>query len=607
LIKLKKNMNKIISILILSALVVGCSATEKVITSDSTVNKESNEYAKASAMEHFVNGSTAELKGDYANAIIEYFEALNFDTTAGIYYAVAKNYLYLNKLSSALKYSKLSIRLDSTETGYYDLLSDIYYQAHEPDSSVTALEKVLQLDSTNVETYYKLARIYEDNKPLKAVETYENLIKIIGPEWNVLLHVSELYEKLGYYDKASASLEQLMAIDPSNLSLQKLAIDFYDRTKEYANAIRMLDDIIELRPDDFDARERKAQILLKQNKWDEAAGQYEYFLNQKDISLDTKIRIGASYFAKAITDTTLLPFAKKFFTTIDQDTTYWQVKLYLGAIAISQRDDSTAIKNFKYVTENARWKADAWIQLGGLYFDNHRYEEAEKLMTEALEFFPNEFAVNLILGLSKAQQNKYDDAVTYLKTAIDINSSDPTALSAYGFTLNQLNRNEEAIEYLNRALILQPDDVNLMGTLGLIYNSLKKFEQSDSVYEKALKIDPQNALVNNNYAYSLSERDLQLERALEMVKISIKADSLNSSYLDTIGWVYFKLNDYDKAKLYVEKAMDVGGENAVMLEHLGDILYKMGQQTKAKEVWQEALKLDSKNDLLKQKIETGLI
>ena len=600
-------MKKILTLLVLLIIIVGCSDTEQVSNLTGNVNPVQDEYAKSKALDHFINGSVSEAKGDYANAIIEYLEALNYDTSAGIYYSVAKNYLYLNKLSSALKYAKLSIKYDSTETGYYDLLSDIFYQANETDSSVTALQKILELDSTNVETYYKLARIYEDKKPLKAVETYENLMKIIGPEWNVLLHVSELYEKLGYYDKASASLEQLLAIDPSNLSLQKLAIDFYERTEEYSNAIRMLDEIIELRPDDLDAREKKAQILLKQNKWDEAAEQYEYFLNRKDIPLDSKIRIGVSYFAKAITDSAMLPFAKKFFTTMDKDTSYWQIKLYLGAIAISQKDDSTAIKNFKFVTENARWKADAWIQLGGLYFDNHRYEEAEKLMTEALELFPNEFAVNLILGLSKAQQNKYDDAAKYLKTAIDINSSDPTALSAYGYTLNQLNRNEEAIEYLSRALVLQPNDVNLMGTLGLIYNSLKKFEQSDSVYENALKIDPQNALVNNNYAYSLSERDLQLERALEMVKISIKADSLNSSYLDTIGWVYFKLNDYDKAKFYIEKAIDVGGENAVMLEHLGDILYKMGQQTKAKEKWQEALKLDSKNDKLKQKIDTGLI
>ena len=114
-------------------------------------------------------------------------------------------------------------------------------------------------------------------------------------------------------------------------------------------------------------------------------------------------------------------------------------------------------------------------------------------------------------------------------------------------------------------------------------------------------------LINNNYAYSLSERGLQLERALQMVTISIEADSLNSSYLDTIGWIYYMLGKYEPAKIYIEKAIEVGGENSVMLDHLGDILYKMGEENQAVEIWRKALNLDSSNDLLKQKVETGSI
>jgi Tfp pilus assembly protein PilF len=131
--------------------------------------------------------------------------------------------------------------------------------------------------------------------------------------------------------------------------------------------------------------------------------------------------------------------------------------------------------------------------------------------------------------------------------------------------------------------------------------------QSDSLYEKALQLDPENALVNNNYAYSLSERGLQLERALEMVKISLKADSLNSSYLDTIGWIYFKLGQYDLALKYIEEAIKVGGENAVMLEHLGDILFKQGSNAQALEMWKKALELDSSNEILIQKVKSGVI
>jgi len=157
------------------------------------------------------------------------------------------------------------------------------------------------------------------------------------------------------------------------------------------------------------------------------------------------------------------------------------------------------------------------------------------------------------------------------------------------------------------ALRINPNDVNLLGQLGLSYNNLKYWTQSDSAYERALEIDPENALINNNYAYSLSERGLQLERALNMVNLALDADSMNSSYLDTKGWIYFKLENYESAKEYIEKAIEVGGENAVMLEHLGDILFMNGNQSQAVEIWKKALEMDSDNETLIQKVETGVI
>jgi len=442
---------------------------------------------------------------------------------------------------------------------------------------------------------------------LLAIKIYEDLTKIIGPDWNVLLHISELYEKVGYSEEATKSLEKLRSLDPSNLALQKLIIDFYQRNQKYDEAIIMLDDIIELRPDDLDAREQKALIFIAQNKWEEAAEQYNYFLNQPSVPLEIKISIGASYFAKAVTDSSIMPLAKEFFETIDRDTSDWLVELYLGAIAISQREDSVAIENFKYVTENASWNVEAWVRLGGLYFDNRKYEEAEKLMTEAIQSFPHEYAVNLILGLSLAQQGKNNLAKDYLKKSTEINPQDVNSLSAYGFTLSQLNENEEAAKYLERALVLEPDNVNLLAQLGLIYNNMNKMVESDSLYERALRLEPENALVNNNYAYSLSERGLQLERALQMVKISIEADALNSSYLDTIGWVYYKLGEYDKALPFIQQAIEVGGESSIMLEHLGDILFMQGSRDQALEMWRKALELDSANENLIQKVKTGVI
>ena len=588
----------------------GCSSSKEItqnkIETKSEIDRAEKDYKKK-AMDHFINGSIAETKGDFATAVLEFQDALNLDPSAGVYYALGKNYYNLNKLSLAIQNSRKAIELNPYQKEYFILLSNVYSTARQFDSAAVTLENALRLDSMDVELYYKLARLYETSKPLKAIETYEKVTAIIGPDWNVLIRVAELYEKLGNLDAAVSSIEKLVSLDPANVSLQKILIDFYQKSNKIDKSLEVANDILELTPDDLDTRERKAQILISQGKWELAADEYNYILKQKDVPLDIKIRIGASYFNRSLKDSSLTKVTKDFFQTIDKDTVDWQVKMFLGAVAINEKRDSAAIEYFKVVTDLARWNVDAWIRLGGLYFDNKKYEEAVKVMDEAIELFPDDFTTNLILGLSLAQLDKHSDAKPYLKKSVELNPNDLNSLSAYAYTLSQLKENDLAVNYLRQALTIKPDDVNLLGTLGLIYDAMEKWIECDSVYEHALQIDSQNALVNNNYAYSLSERGERLKEALRMAEIAIAADPDNTSYLDTIGWVHFKLGNYRDAKNYLEKAIEIGGERAVMLDHLGDVMFKLGDTHEAKLLWQKAFDLDNTNVTLKSKIDKGEI
>ncbi len=579
-------------------------ATVKKATSS---HSESETQNKDEALDHFINGSVLETKGEYAEAILEFQDALRLDPAAGVYYALAKNYMIINKIPLALQNSKKAIELSPEKVEYYDLLSDIFSAAHQYDSSAAVLEKIIQLDSTQINSYYKLARIYENSKPLQAIAIYNKITEIVGPDWNILIRVAELHENLGNYDEAADALEKLLTIDPSNVVVEKLLSEVYTRSGKIDEALKIINDIIELTPDDLDARERKAQLLIKKSDWAAAADQYNYILEKPDIPLDTKIKVGISFFAQSFKDSIMLGYAEKLFNKVDKDTTDWQVKLYLGAIALTEKKDSIALGYFDEVKTLAPENSQAWSQLGGLFFDNRHYDEAITVMNQAYQLFPQDFVVNLLLGLSLAQKDRHSEAVEYLKTAIDINPNDVNALSAYGYSLSQLNENDEAIRYLKKALAVSPDNVNILGTLGLIYDALKMWSECDSTYEYALQLDSSNATVNNNYAYSLSERGERLDAALEMAKLAIKKEPENSSFLDTIGWVYYKLGDYDEAKSYIEKALKISGDRPVMLEHLGDIMFKMGKKDVALQFWQKAYKLDSSNTDLKNKIEKGEI
>jgi len=601
-------MLKYIPIVVLILFFAGCTSQKEITKTNSEADHHEKKITKSlkdDALNHFIDGSIDEAKEDFAAAILEYQDALSIDPKPGIYYALGKNYLYLNKLSLALANSKKAVELDSSEIEYYNLLSDVYVAANQFDSAAVVLNRIISLDSSDVSSYYRLARIYENQKPLKAIETYNKITSIIGPDWSVLIHVAELYASLGDYKNAAASIKTLITLDPSNINLEKLLSEYYLKANMYDEAMKTVDDVIASVPDDLDARERKAQIYIAMNKWKDAASEYSFILAQPKVSFDRKIRIGASYFNRSLSDSTLLPIAKKIFQTIDKDTANWQVKMYLGAIAINEKQDSIAINNFKEATQLANWNVEAWVRLGGLYFDNHKYNEAIKVMNEAIKSFPEDFRVNLILGLALSQSGKSSDAETYLKKAVELDSTDVNALSAYGYTLSQLKQNDAAIIYLNKALQISPNDINLLGTLGLIFDTEHKWKECDSIYSKALSLDSSNALINNNFAYSLSERGIKLDEALRMSETALKAEPENSAYLDTMGWIYFKMGKYIEAEKYVQKALAVGGDKSDELEHLGDIEFKLGNKDKAKETWQKAYDLDKSNLELKSKIEKG--
>jgi tetratricopeptide (TPR) repeat protein len=572
-----------------------------------TTIKQSKVPDKKLALNHFINGGIFEVQGNFESAVKEYENALHYDTSAGIYYSIAKNYLYLNKLPLALKNVKRALNLDSTVTDYYNLLSDIFNYGNQKDSAISALEKATKIDSLDIELNYKLARLYETDKPLKAISIYNRILSQLGSDWSIISRIAELNEKLGNSEGAIKSIDRLLELDPGNIQLKKMLIEYNIRAKHYDRGIQLVDEILELMPSDIEAREMKGNLLIAKNDWTGASKEFDYLLKQPNIKLEDKVNIGANYFDRAVKDSTLLPIAKTIFTQLDKDTTDWQIKMYLGAIALSEKNDSVAIENFKYVTENANWNVQAWIRLGGLYFDNHKYKEAEVVMSEAIISFPDDFYVNLILGLALAQQSKNKESEPYLKKATILNPNDINALSAYGFTLSQLKQNEQAIYYLKKALEIEPNDVQLIGTLAMIYNGMKSYQISDSLYEKALELKPDDPLINNNYSYSFATRSIQLERALKMIKISIAADSLNSSYLDTMGWVYYMLGDYESAKTYIEKAIKVGGKSSVILDHLADTEFKLGNKQKAVELWQNAFDLDPSKTEIKNKIEKGAI
>jgi tetratricopeptide (TPR) repeat protein len=569
-----------IAILLGALVLVGCvgsHGTEGKETPDDPQVKAAEKMRQLNrerALRHFMEGSLYDAKGDYAKAILEYQDALRYEQNAAIYYAISKDYSLLGKHALAAQAAREAVGLDSTNITYRENLAKVYLAAFQQDLAIKEYEKIIELDSGYTGAYYNLARLYQTTRPLKAMEMFEKLLEREGDEWDILLQTAELYSTLGRYEKAAEMYRRMLQLDPSNRALQKQLAETYGRAGNFSAAIEQLEKMLEIDENDLEALATLADLYLDKREFEKAVSLYEKILRKEQDNPEVKLRIGVAYFGQIQQDSTFLPRARRIFQELSaQMPNDWRPLWYLGAIALTERNDSVALGYFQRVTRLAEMNVDAWWYIGTLYFDRGEYEKMIEAMERARVVMPREYRIYFLLGL------------------------------AY----SRLDDNEKAAMFLEQAHTLNPRDMNTLSTLALTYDGMKRHARSDSLYEEALKIDSTYHLILNNYSYSLAERGLQLERALQMAQDAVKAEPNNASYLDTLGWVYFKLGRYAEAEVWLAKAVATGQASAVVYEHLGDAYFKLGQKEKALEFWQKALEKDGKNQALRQKLERGTL
>ena len=126
--------------------------------------------------------------------------------------------------------------------------------------------------------------------------------------------------------------------------------------------------------------------------------------------------------------------------------------------------------------------------------------------------------------------------------------------------------------YLSNALIIYPQSRNTKHNLALIYDSTGDWEESDKLYVDLIASDTTDAQAYNNYAYSLVERDKDIDFALELAQNAIKLEPKSAAYLDTIGWIYFKMDMYDEALRYIRESLSIDSNNPTIQGHLDTII-----------------------------------
>ena len=240
--------------------------------------------------------------------------------------------------------------------------------------------------------------------------------------------------------------------------------------------------------------------------------------------------------------------------------------------------------------------------LGYALAEQKKYAEAIEALREQTKINPFEDYAYSLLGRVYWEQQDYVNAEASFRKQIEVTPLDRYAHASLGQMLVEARRYKDAVPELERAISLSPEAEMLQVSLGRAYLNLDETPKAIAAFEEAIKLD-RSAEVLNDIAYFLSDKGVQLDKALQYAESAVtttaaglrnvevsnlEIDDLSevaslAAYWDTLGWVYFKKGDLDTAEKYIKAAW--------MVEQHGDIGYHLGMIAEKRGKKEEAIRL----------------
>jgi tetratricopeptide (TPR) repeat protein len=152
-----------------------------------------------------------------------------------------------------------------------------------------------------------------------------------------------------------------------------------------------------------------------------------------------------------------------------------------------------------------------------------------------------------------------------------------------------VDRGPQALRVLQDAQQKFPADDTIAFELGATFDRQKRFADAEATFKQLIGRDPQNAAALNYLGYMLAERGERLEESVSYVKKALEIEPENGSYLDSLGWAYYKADKLDLAEGNLKRAADQLRTNSVVQDHYGDVLLKLGRYDEAIAAFNRAL------------------
>jgi tetratricopeptide (TPR) repeat protein len=602
----------------------------------------------AEAYSQFLQAHMLADAGNTDEAIAAYRRAMSLDpTSATIPAELAELFAGENRNTDAQAAAEQALKLDPANKQAHKVLGQLYAnlasnaqdtragrtsQQENVAKAIDHLEESLEtpVKQTDIDIRALLSRLYIAADQFdKAIPLLTDIVKE-APSWrdgpNLLM---EAYSGAGRNKDAVTWLEESA---PDNPQLYATLAGFYARERRWVDAAGAYEQALKASPRSFDIRVNLASMLMntgsradlmrardvlreavgiratderalallsqaERRSGDPAAAETTA---RKVIAQNSKNPRGYFVLAEALEDQrhfqgvvdALAPAVSSFRGTADGAVALSMLLPHLGFAYQELGQVDKAIQVFEDARKLAPNDPSMVTYLIRAQMAAKNYTAAAEIARAARVKNPDDLRLATLESTALRRAGKSDQGIAAMEEFFRGQQDDPDAYVAMAQVYTDSNRGAQAVKVLQDAQAKFPTETGITFELGAVLDKQKKFAESEAVFRQLITKDPENAAALNYLGYMLAERGERLNESVDYIKRALAIDPENGSYLDSIGWAYYKDGKLDLAVEHLKRAADQLTTNSVVQDHYGDVLFRLGRVDDAIAAWNKALSGD---------------
>jgi len=592
---------------------------------------------------HFLLGLLKERDQDLTSAIDEFKQALEYDPKASeIFVRLADLYVQANRVPEAIQDAEEAIRKDANNKEAHRMLGQIYLEKmygtetnrQDLDHAIQEFEQVHRIDPEDEGAMLSLGQLYlQANRVKESADILGEYLDKNPDSQTAIMSIASAFQQLNQPEKAISFLLKYLELNPNNIYVLQQIADSYVKTGKFAEALDYQRRAFEANSDNPTLIRKYIDLLTRNEKYEEAVALLEAQVSNEPQKLEWVVLLAKTYQKWGKQEQAESMIRSKIAANPNDLSIHLALVQILedGAKfreALQELDQMLQAVNADSQIEEKDRKTDlalVYSHMGYAAQQLKQYEQSTQFYEKAKTYVDPEDTskIDFYIALNYRGEKKWDNAIDLLNKMVQENANDtdswellsliyeekgdtqnsdkiiehlittyPNSLQYVLMKAERLQRREqyqESITYLKGILPRFPSDDRTLFLLGAASERLKKYDDAEGFFRQVIEVNPQNSDAYNYLGYMLIDIGTRVQEGLDLVKRALELDRNNGAYLDSLGWGYFKLNQFELAEDNLRQAMDKLSDNAVVNDHMGDLYFKQGKFQMAIEHWEKAL------------------